>query len=86
MNRKKVQKIYFGLLLAIACVPASASYTWVEGFGQNANYDLAYAEAVAMGESDCIDLGGNPTISTIADTIHYPTFWWVNTLTRCNFP
>lgn len=47
---------------------------------------LAYIDAVAMGESDCIDIDGTPTISTVYDTIHYPTFWWVNTLTRCNLP
>ncbi len=86
MNFEKAKSTVAVLLLAAASAPASASFIWVEGFGQNANYELAYDEAVAMGESDCVDLGGNPTISTVYDTIHYPTFWWVNTITRCNFP
>lgn len=86
VNIKKFRKSLAFALLAVTAAPASASYIWVEGFGQNANYELAYDEAVAMGESDCIDIGGNPTISTVYDAIHYPTFWWVNTLTRCNLP
>lgn len=86
MNTEKLRKSLVFAVLAAVAAPAPASYIWVEGIGQNANYDLAYAEAVAMGESDCIDYGGNPTISTVYDVIHYPTFWWVNTLTRCNLP
>jgi hypothetical protein len=39
-----------------------------------------------MGESDCIDIGGNPMISTVYDAIRYSTFWRVDTLTRCNLP
>ena len=86
MNLQNFRKSLVFAVLAVAVAPASASYIWVEGFGQNANYELAHAEAVAMGESDCIDFGGNPGISTVYDAIHYPTFWWVNTLTRCNLP
>jgi hypothetical protein len=86
MNMKKFRTSLAVLLLATTAAPASASFIWVEGFGQNANYALAEAEAIAMGESDCIDIGGNPTISTVYEAIHYPTFWWVNTLTRCNLP
>ena len=86
MNIKKFRKFLSCVLFAAVATPASATYIWVEGFGQNANYELAYVDAVAMGESDCIDIGGTPTISTVYDAIHYPTFWWVNTLTRCNLP
>ncbi|WP_257388373.1 hypothetical protein [Tahibacter caeni] len=86
MNIVKFRISLAFVVFAFTAAPVSASYIWVEGFGQNANYDLAYADAVAMGESDCVDFGGNPTISTVYDAIHYPTFWWVNTLTRCNLP
>lgn len=86
MKSKKFLKPLAFALLAVVAAPASASYIWVEGFGQNANYQLAYEEAVAGGELDCVDMGGSPTISTVYDAIHYPTFWWVQTLTRCNLP
>ncbi|HSX60792.1 MAG TPA: hypothetical protein VLF18_11385 [Tahibacter sp.] len=65
MDIAKFIKLAACAALAAVAAPASAEVVWVEGFGQDANYEQAYADAVAMGESDCIDFGGTPTISTL---------------------
>ena len=84
MNTKaKTMRLLAGLSLGLAAGAAPAAWT-AEGIGISSSYSIAVSQGYAEAVEACDSVNGTADPNYwVAESVKYPTYWWVVVHTAC---